>query len=133
MIAAISDLERPTEVVRTGDVLTDLKAILRQVQISFVDHQNAQLIGPLHFERKHSPELYEQFKAKLLGPRRQSIRMVLEEGIAEGHVDPEINIDAVVNSIMGSLYAKLMTSEDVPADFADQVVETLWRGLRANS
>ena len=133
VIAAISDLERPAEAVRTGDTLNDLKVVLRQVQVSFVDHQNAELLGPLQSERKHSPALYQEFKSRLLTPRRQSIRALLEEGVTEGHLDPDINIDAAVNSIIGSLYAKLMTSEEVPADFADQVIDTLWRGLRATS
>lgn len=129
VIAAISDLERAEDVPLSGDTYADLRRVLNEVQVSFVDHGNARLIGPIQIERQHSPELFEEFQKKLLKPRRSSLRRIVEQGIAAGVIFEDLNVDTAVNAIIGSLYAKLMTGEDVPSDFADQVIAMVWRGL----
>jgi AcrR family transcriptional regulator len=129
VIAAVADLERPDATQLSGDTLTDLKTILHELKVSFVDHGNAELFGPMFTERHHEPELIEQFRKRLLTPRRNRLVEVLEQGAEKGDVRVGIDIDAVVNAMVGSMYAKVMTGEAVSGDFASRIVDAIWAGI----
>jgi AcrR family transcriptional regulator len=129
VIAAITDLERPDEIALTGDSLADLNTIMHGIKVSFIDHGNAEIFGPLFTERHHEPELIKQFRERLLTPRRKSLVHVLSSGVETGQLRPDLDIDAAVNTLVGALYAKLVTGDAVADDFSTHVVDTLWKGL----
>lgn len=133
VIAAVEDLEQPDRTVPTDDTYGDLQRILRDVKTSFVDHGNAMLMGPIQTERHHSPRLYEAFRDRLLRPRRGSVRRILEHGIDRGTIRADLDVDATTNALVGSLYAKLMTGDEITDDFTDRVVETIWAGIAADA
>lgn len=132
VIAAIQDLEKADQLALTGEVRNDLRTILRAVKVSFVDHGNTALMGPIMTERNHSPQLFEEFRARLVTPRRASIRAVLEKGIANGVVRADLPVDATVSALIGSLYAKIVAGENVSDDFPDEVINALWPGISAH-
>lgn len=129
VIAAITDLERPEAIPLSGDTLADLKTIMQDLKVSFIDHGNAEIFGPLFTERHHEPELIAQFRARVLAPRRNSLTQVLRNGIDSGQVSADIDSDAVVNALVGALYARIATGDPVPKDFSDRVVNTVWGGI----
>lgn len=129
VIAAITDLERPDALPLSGDARADLETIMRDLMVSFVDHGNAEIFGPLFAERHHEPALIEQFRARLLTPRRNSLAQVLRNGMDTGQVPVGVDVDAVVNALVGALYARIVTGDPVPHDFSDRVVDTVWSGI----
>ncbi|GLZ10406.1 TetR family transcriptional regulator [Actinomadura sp. NBRC 104425] len=80
---------------------------------------------------KH-PELYDRYRQDVIEPRREVFRDVLRRGVRTGEVRPDVDVEAAVAMLIGSLTGRFPT-ERQPDDFPDAVVDTLLRGIAAGA
>ncbi|MFC7732967.1 TetR-like C-terminal domain-containing protein [Actinomadura keratinilytica] len=80
---------------------------------------------------KH-PELYARYRQDVIEPRREVFRDVLRRGVRTGEVRPDVDVEAAVTMLIGSLTGRFPT-ERQPDDFPDAVVDTLLRGVAAGA
>ena len=76
-------------------------------------------------ERRH-PELLEVFRERLARPRRASLGRALAAGAAAGELPASADLDALASMLIGSFYARYLLSSDLPADWAERTLQTVW-------
>lgn len=79
------------------------------------------------------PDFLAVFYDRVLGPRRSMLVSILREGIAEGWVDPEANLEAAVTLLVGPMiFLKVWHGTPVASVTTDQIVELALRGAGVN-
>ena len=115
----------------TGVTRDDLRAMLRNFQTSLLRPLGMAMIGTLLVEETRTPELIALFRERIVRPRRRMLRETLNVAAARGELRPGADLDAAVSMLVGSVYARYLTGEGVPDDWADRIVETVWVGVAA--
>jgi AcrR family transcriptional regulator len=129
--AALSRLQRQEAAVGSGSPRGRLIAHLRGFQRSLLRPNGMAMIGTLLVEERHNPELLELFRRRVVRHRRSVLRAILEEAASEGMLKQGADLDAAVNLLVGSFYARYLTGEGVPRDWARRVVDCVWKGIAA--
>jgi AcrR family transcriptional regulator len=126
-VAAIEQL-RPAPVDRdSGDARRDVIAFL--VDAGCGANLQDDLALRLHGELTMHPELAEAVRERLVGPRRQTLRTILERGVAAGQlregVDPELAMDL----LFGLLHARKGSGVVVRPKEVERYVDLALGGL----
>jgi AcrR family transcriptional regulator len=94
-------------------------AILRNFARNLRRPGSLALLGSLLAEEARHPELLDRFRERLVGPRRHALRAALEAGGAP-------DADAAANLLIGAFYARRVSGEPVPEDWAERVLAVVW-------
>jgi AcrR family transcriptional regulator len=131
--AAIAGMRIADLLQVTDDIRADLVAELRHFRTAVTRPQGLSLVGTVLAEEHCTPALIAHFRKRLILPRRRRLASLLERGIATGNIRRDLDVEAAVTMLVGSLYARYLASSQVPDDWPERVVETLWPALRASS
>ena len=130
---AVRTVKGEPAVLPGTSVRDDLVALLRPV--GKAEHTRAGQIMPcLMSELQRSPELNSIFQ-RIMEPRRQMTRDVLQRGIDEGVVRPDIDVEIVIAMLTGPLiaYRLLHWSPKVGREgLEERLVDTIWPAIAAN-
>lgn len=75
------------------------------------------------------PDFLAVFYDRVLGPRRSMLVSILREGVAEGWVDPDADLEAAVTLLVGPMiFLKVWHGTPVASVTTDQIVELALRG-----
>jgi AcrR family transcriptional regulator len=127
--AALRTMQIAEPAVDTGSCKGDLVAALENFSRSLLRPNGMALIGTVLAEEAHTPELLRLFRERLVAPRRGMLREILERGRRGGELRRRVNIEAVVNLLIGAIYARYLVSSQIPAGFVREVVDTVWSGI----
>jgi AcrR family transcriptional regulator len=127
--AALAHLQEQAPPPTTGVTREDLCAILRNVQTTLLRPHGMALLGTLLVEERHAPELIELFRERVLRPRRAMLRAVLERAQQRDELRLDVSLEAAVNMLVGSYYARYLTGDGLPYDWSEQVVAAVWDGI----
>jgi len=128
-VAALARVAAAEPAVDTGSARADLVAMLGSFRRSLTGTRSLALLGTVLSEETHTPELAARWREALLRPRRAGLRAALERGVARGEVRADADLEAVVNLLVGSFYARHLTGEGIPRDWPRRVVDTVWAGV----
>ena len=70
-----------------------------------------------------------QLFERLIRPRRQALRAVLERGVEAGELPPDADLDASVAAVYGAMWYRLMLDESLDGDFAERLAAFAVAGL----
>jgi AcrR family transcriptional regulator len=129
--AALARLQAGEAPALTGRCLDDLVAILREFRTNLLRPNGMAMIGTLLAEERHTPELLALFRERVLAGRRRMLRGVLEIAAGRGEIPQDADIDAAVNLLVGSFYARYLSGDRIGPDWPERVVRVVWEGLRA--
>lgn len=132
IIDALATLKDPLPPLSGRSVREDLLTITRALcEQRRGDRGRTDRFWSLLGDDRH-PELARRFEEHVIEPRREVIRRILRRGIAMGELRADIDIDAALSMIVGSVHtrARAIALGPPPPDFADHVVDTLLRGIR---
>ncbi len=127
--AALRTLQIAEMPVNTGSTKGDLAAALDNFCQSLLRPNGMALIGTVLAEESHTPDLLRLFRERLVAPRRQLILSILERGVLTRELRRDANLDAVVNMLIGAIYARYLVASRIPPGFPREVVDTLWAGI----
>ncbi len=127
--AALRTLQLAEPPVATGSSRGDLCATLANFSRSLFRPNGMSLIGTVLAEEAHTPELLALFRARLVAPRRQMLRDILERAQSKGELRGDINLDAVVNLLVGAFYARYLADPSIPHEFPQDLVDVIWSGI----
>jgi len=114
----------------TGDVRSDLVAIGCGLAAKLRDPQWSRIMATLIDAAESDPELSE-LSAAFTRERRESVRAVLERGIAEGELDPDIDTDLAAQLVSGAIfYQRLIRRRAADDDDVEAMVDLVLNGLR---
>ena len=127
--AALAALAASEPTLPLGNARSRLVAFLEHFRRSLGRPDGMALIGTLLAEERQHPELIGHFRTRILAPRRARLRALLEEGVTAGELGSGIDLDAAVNLLIGSFYARHLTGDPPDATWPERVVSTVWNGV----
>jgi AcrR family transcriptional regulator len=80
------------------------------------------VLGSLLVEEERHPELLELFKTRIVEPRRALLRQAL----AAGDLPAPADLDALTSMLIGSFYARYVTTAGIPDDWPNRVLSAVW-------
>jgi AcrR family transcriptional regulator len=104
----------------------DALAILANLQRNLERPLAMATLGSILSEEHRTPRLLERFRIRLLQPRRAMLRQALADGVSAGQLPPTMDVDAATNMLIGSFYARYLSGEPIPKDWARRVLLCLW-------
>jgi AcrR family transcriptional regulator len=92
------------------EAATAIESLRRQLdlQVAFFHSARGNLIRSLVAEAQSDTELSAAFRDRWLHPRREGVRQILQAAIKEGSLRRDIDIDAAIDLLYGSLYYRLL-------------------------
>lgn len=127
--AALRLLQIAEPNVDTGSTVGDITGILIHFRRSLLRPNGLSLIGTVLAEEHHTPELLELFRQRIVAPRREMIRLVLERARIKRELRPRADIETAVNMLIGAFYAHYLASPRIAADYPAQLVAMVWTGI----
>ena len=108
-----------------------LRSILGTLQKTLFRPDGMPIIGAVMVEQRHTRDLINHFRERVVQPRRMMLQEVLKHAEKRGDLRPKADIDAAVNMLIGSFYAHYLTDEKIPVTWARRIVDTVWKGIAA--
>lgn len=114
VVEAVASLtEQPAPVVGTGvrdELVSLLEVIRRTADSSLAGKIFPRLLGA----RAESPELMRRYREQVLDPRRRRFLSVLERGVAEGTIRPDVDLEYGVDLLVGPIVYRNLIRTDPP-------------------
>jgi len=129
--AALNTLQLAEPPADTGSTVGDLTRTLENFSRSLLRPNGMSLIGTVLAEEAHTPELLALFRARLVATRRNMLQSILLRAQKRKELRRAVNLDCVVNMLIGAFYARYLATSTVPPDFARELVAIIWTGIAA--
>ena len=113
-----------------GDVRADLVAGLRAMIRLFDTTPAGRVLPGLVADLHRDHDLIAAFDERYFQPRRASIRCVLRRGIERGELPADVDVELVVDALVGPVYYRLLTRPGPIETSADDLVDLVLRGCR---
>jgi AcrR family transcriptional regulator len=131
-IAALAHLQAAGMPERTGDTRADLRAVLRDFRRKLLRPNGMAMIGTVLTEEARIPDLIRLFRERIVAPRRAGLLAILEAARDRGELGAATDLDAAVNMLVGSFYAKYLTGEGIPTDWPERAADTILAACRTS-
>ncbi len=121
--------------VQTGSLRDDLVAWLNTVRRHSIQTLSGRIMPRLLAEKEDHPDLFETYRRQVMVPARDRVGMLLRDGIVSGELCPDIDIEMIIDMLIGSVAYWQYTghSRDVSGSRVTGVVDTVLRGIRRRS
>jgi AcrR family transcriptional regulator len=126
--AAIAAMARAGQPVPTGDVYLDLVRELEAFRRGITRPDGVSMVGTMLLDSTDA-ELVELYRERLVSPRRERFREILERARSEGHLDEHADIEVALNMLTGAWYANALTGRSPVKNWAQRVAALTWRSL----
>ncbi len=130
--AALAHLRETGRPEVTGDLRADLLAQLRQARRNAERVTVMALVGTCLTEERHTPELLRLFRERIMQPRRDIYRRLIDDAAADGRIAPVVDPDAVVDLISGAYQARYLAGDPFPDGWEERVVDAAMAALGAS-
>ena len=101
------------------------RAILLNFRTSLLRPNGMALIGVVLAEEAHNPELLAHFRDRVVKPRREMLSEALKEACQMGELSAHADIDALVNMLIGSFYARYLSGSPISPVWVNRIVSQL--------
>jgi AcrR family transcriptional regulator len=127
--AAIDSLRDPSKRPDSGDARRDLVAHVENMRRNF----DMSLAGTLLMEEPHNPRLIALFRERMVLPRRKIIRDSIEKGIDRGQIRPDLDIERILDYLVGVLFAAFLTQGKPDPEWSERTIDAIWHALSNES
>jgi len=118
----------------TGSFREDLIAAVDYIRRRSLAKRESALMRSMMSHAYSNPELWRSYHDRVVSARRRMLAELLERGIADGEIRPELgaDLDLLTDMVVGPVLARATLRPDasLPADIAQRVVDTLLAGMR---
>ena len=115
-----------------GSARTRLEAALDFVRTPMTQTRGGRVMAQVISAGAQHPDFLAVFYDRVLGPRRRVLVSILREGVAEGWVDPGVDLDAAVTLLVGPMiFLKVWHGTPLAAISTDQILDLALRGVGA--
>jgi len=134
LLAALGSLKSPYPEPEGGSVRDDLLAIVGVMCADKADPRKARRYALLLGEGEKYPRLMARYKAEVVEPRREMIRIVIRRGIETGELRPDTDVEISMLTLTGAIMAQEKSAAGtLDGDFAARLVDGLLLGCSARS
>ena len=110
-----------------------LTFLLQNLRERLLRPNSMALVGTLLAEEKRTPELMALFRERIWRRRSTMLREVLERGRARGEIRADADVEATIDLLIGSIYARYLSGAGVPKSWPERIVALVLEGLRGSS
>jgi AcrR family transcriptional regulator len=117
----------------TGSTRQDLIEITSGAISWRADTELTEVVAAVMAELPRNDELAAVYRSRFLAPRRQETMKVLHRGIERGDIDPDTDVELVLDLLIGAVfYRGLLSGGRLDAEIAELVVDTILHGIAAD-
>ncbi|GAB3896191.1 TetR/AcrR family transcriptional regulator [Kibdelosporangium lantanae] len=127
----LRERELPTLYRPSGDALADVEAVLR-ITYEYTQRVTGRALAGLMADAQSEERLSKRLQDTVIGPRRQALRDILQQGVDEGTLAENVPLDLVVDFAWGTMWYRMLSHHaPVDAGLAREVTEAVGLWLRA--
>ena len=126
VLAAISALRTVPLPRPAGDPRADALALLESLRVSLSRQPGTAIRGALLAEEHRHPELLERFRQRIEEPVRERLLQALAQGARDGQLRADLDLEAAVSLLIGSLYAGRQQPRQISHDWAERILGVMW-------
>ena len=121
--------QREAPFPRTRSAREDLKANLRLMAKIWGGRYGC-IIAGIIAAGQSDPATIELYRERLVKPRREEGRRLLQRGIDNGEFRPDIDIEAALDALYGAFYGRLLAwLGPIDPAWAERICDTVLKGL----
>ncbi|AUG76925.1 TetR family transcriptional regulator [Kitasatospora sp. MMS16-BH015] len=133
LVDVVARLEAP-EPVRTGDceIRDELVAMLEYMRQRGLAKRSRWMLKAALGQMHSWPELHQAYHERVIKPRRELARSIIQRGVEEGVLRADIPLDVLIEIVMGPMLLRTVLWEDAPLDdptLPEQMVDALLKGV----
>lgn len=119
----VEEADRRLKIPEDGPVVDAVRAYLRALARFLAKADAGQVLLALLGEAQHDAETAALFHDRYLDPRRARERALLKRGIAAGELPAGLNLDAMLDSLIGPIVYRALTGAPVTRGFVDAIID----------
>lgn len=131
--AALSSFQMREPRVHGATARERVASHLRSFRTSLLRPNGMSMLGTILAEEHRMPELFRLFRERIVASRRRMLRALLEQAVSDGEVRADADVDAAVNLLVGSFYARYLSGEPVSEAWVERVLAVVWPGITAGA
>ena len=124
-VAAVAALPEAADLEPTGDPRADLRAELEAFRRGVLRPGGVSMVGTM-LQDAVDPDLRDAYRAHLVAPRRRRLAVILEAAVVDGTLPAGTDVELVVASCTGTLYALALAGRRVGVDWPDRMVAAIF-------
>jgi AcrR family transcriptional regulator len=130
LLAAVNEDPNDLALPDTGDVVADLRGVVRAIVAELADPQLSGTSRTLTIEMQEDPGLADMMLERLLGPQLAAIADRLRTAQKAGQLRTDLDLGVAVEMIVGPLYHRwLLRTGPLTEAYADTVTDLALRAL----
>lgn len=128
----LADLAQPhIAVPDAGDTRRELLAAVVTPMRALTGSAYGAVIRALLSQITRNPALGDPFRATVVQARRDEIARIVACGVSRGDLRPDADATIATELLVGPVYYRLMFGGDLDEEFAEHVVDAVYRAFRA--
>jgi len=133
VVDAIASLSVGVGSASTGDVRTDLVAVVTDLRRFFSDSRAGEVLPWLAGEIAHRSDVGERYSAAVMVPKRVLVASIISDGIDRGDLRRDIDVPTAVDLIIGPVLARRFIGSlaDSPESWPQDLIDSLLTGWAA--
>jgi AcrR family transcriptional regulator len=116
VLAALSHLKGPVLQPPGESVRGDLQFLVQHACRGAADGPEGQIFARLAAEANQHPEISEQYRQRIVKPRREVLYQVIQRAVDEGQVRPDADQDLVVEMLLSPVVMRRLHGEGAMSD-----------------
>jgi AcrR family transcriptional regulator len=130
VLDAISRLKGPIATAPGRSVREDLSYLMGAMRAQWINSRHGRVMRRLAADGNVRPELFRQFRDRLVAPRQAVLRSVLQRGISEGLIRPDVDLQWAIDMLVAPVILAVMAQKErVSPRQVQFTVDTVLRGL----
>lgn len=127
---AISKLKGPIPQVPGKGLRQDLMDLMERMRRTWVNSRHGRVMRQLSAEGSRNPELYQAFRDRLVAPRQAAMFAVLQEGVEEGEIRADVDLQWVIDLLVAPVMVAVLTHRPhVSRAQLEFTIDTILRGI----
>ncbi|WP_433198528.1 TetR/AcrR family transcriptional regulator [Nocardia sp. CA-107356] len=130
VVDVVADLLGLQPTPDTGDLRADLTIAMRNLVAALRDTSLSRVLPALVADLANDPDLRAHFLTTVFEPRRRSTAFALRSAIRRGEINPNIDVDFVLDAVAAPIYYRALFGHKPLTDaLADQSVDAVLRAI----
>ncbi len=114
----------------SGSLRRDLATFAGVVSASAGDESLRRSVAGLVAASHADPEVGRLFRERFVAPARAAVREVLERGVGRGEVHPDVDLEVVIDELLGAIwYRALISGGRLDHTYADSLAAAVGQGV----
>ena len=128
--ALVQDLAGPHLAIEdVGDTRAEMLAAVMNPLKAITETNFGPVIRALMSQIAGNPKLGDPFRETVVRMRRDEVAKMIARGVERGDLCPDADVDVATELLVGPVYFRLVFGGELDEEFANRIVDQLWKGF----